>query len=42
MKDVQVPDILSAINRFHAFNAKLLDSLNIDKPSFSSNEKPAE
>lgn len=42
MKDVQVPDILSAINRFHTFNAKLLDSLNIDKPSFASNEKPAE
>lgn len=42
MKDVQVPDILSAINRFHTFNAKLFDSLNIDKPSFASNEKPAE
>jgi hypothetical protein len=42
MKDVQVPDILSAINRFHAFNAKLLDSLYIDRPSFALNEKPAE
>jgi hypothetical protein len=28
MKDVQVPDILSAINRFHTFNAKLIDSYN--------------
>jgi hypothetical protein len=27
MKDVQVPDILSAINRFHTFNAKLMGSL---------------
>lgn len=42
MKDVQVPDILSAINRFHTFNTKLLDNLNIEKPSFAANEKPAE
>jgi hypothetical protein len=42
MKDVQVPDILSAINRFHTFNAKLMDSLQIDAPSFGSNKKPAE
>lgn len=26
LKDVQVPDILSAINRFHTFNAKLLEA----------------
>ncbi len=42
MKDVQVPDILSAINRFHAFNAKLMDSLQIDTPSIGPNKKPAE
>jgi len=42
MKDVQIPDILSAINRFHSFNAKLLDHLSIDKPSFAANKKPAE
>ncbi|MFT5544220.1 MAG: hypothetical protein ACI97K_003210 [Glaciecola sp.] len=28
LKDVQVPDILSAINRFHKFNAKLMEGLN--------------
>jgi hypothetical protein len=42
MKDVQVPDILSAINRFHTFNAKLMDSLQIDAPSIGPNKKPAE
>ncbi|AEP28971.1 DUF5610 domain-containing protein [Brumicola nitratireducens] len=42
MKDVQVPDILTAINRFHTFNAKLLEGLNIDKPELPTNEKPAE
>lgn len=42
MKDVHVPDILHAINRFHTFNAKLLEGLNIDKPELSRNEKPAE
>jgi alkylhydroperoxidase family enzyme len=25
MKDVQVPDLLQAINRFHAFNSKFID-----------------
>ncbi len=42
MKDVHVPDILTAINRFHSFNAKLLEGLNIDKPELPKNEKPAE
>ena len=42
MKDVQVPDILTAINRFHTFNAKLLEGLNIDKPELPINKKPAE
>lgn len=42
MKDVHVPDILTAINRFHTFNAKLLEGLNIDKPELPTNEKPAE
>lgn len=42
MKDVHVPDILTAINRFHTFNAKLLEGLNIDKPELPKNEKPAE
>jgi len=42
MKDVQIPDILSAINRFHRFNAKLLDSIHIDAPSIAPNKKPAE
>jgi hypothetical protein len=42
MKDVQVPDILTAINRFHTFNAKLLEGLNIDKTELPTNEKPAE
>ena len=41
MKDVQVPDILTAINRFHSFNAKLLEGLNTDKPELRINEKPA-
>jgi hypothetical protein len=27
LKDVQVPDILTAINRFHSFNAKLLEGI---------------
>lgn len=27
MKEVQVPDLISAINRFHAFNQRLLDSM---------------
>ena len=27
MKDVQVPDLISAINRFHSFNQRLLDSM---------------
>lgn len=27
MKDVQVPDLVSAINRFHTFNQKLLDGM---------------
>jgi len=27
MKDVQVPDLVSAINRFHAFNQTLLNGL---------------
>lgn len=42
LKDVQVPDILSAINRFHTFNAKLLEGLNIAEPTVVENEKPAE
>ena len=42
MKDVQVPDILSAINRFHSFNAKLLEGLDIEKQTKALNEKPAE
>jgi hypothetical protein len=42
LKDVQVPDILSAINRFHTFNAKLLEGLNIEEPAKTINEKPAE
>lgn len=42
MKDVQVPDILTAINRFHTFNAKVLEGLNIDKSELPTNEKPAE
>lgn len=41
MKDVHVPDILHAINRFHTFNAKLLEGFNIDKPELPKNEKPA-
>jgi hypothetical protein len=32
LKDVQVPDILTAINRFHTFNAKLIEGLNTPKP----------
>lgn len=27
MKDVQVPDLVSAINRFHSFNRRLLDNM---------------
>lgn len=27
MKDVQVPDLVSAINRFHSFNQRLLDNM---------------
>ncbi|MFQ3251040.1 MAG: hypothetical protein ACI9O6_002887 [Glaciecola sp.] len=42
LKDVQVPDILSAINRFHTFNAKLLEGLNIEEQTQARNEKPAE
>jgi hypothetical protein len=42
MKDVQIPDILSAINRFHTFNAQLLDNLQINTPSIGPNKKPAE
>ncbi|WP_412972395.1 DUF5610 domain-containing protein [Glaciecola sp. MF2-115] len=42
LKDVQVPDILSAINRFHTFNAKLLEGLNIEEQTEARNEKPAE
>jgi hypothetical protein len=43
LKDVQVPDILSAINRFHTFNTKLLEGLAIEPmPTTTVNEKPAE
>ncbi|MBF7074963.1 DUF5610 domain-containing protein [Glaciecola sp. MH2013] len=33
LKDVQVPDILTAINRFHSFNAKLLEGIE-PKPDY--------
>ena len=39
MKDVQVPDILSAINRFHTFNAKLLEGLDILPPGSVSEKQ---
>ena len=32
MEDVQVPDLISAINRFHAFNQRLLDAMPGNEP----------
>ena len=38
MEDVQVPDLISAINRFHTFNQTLLDGLPQAESNTESNE----
>ena len=38
MEDVQVPDLISAINRFHTFNQTLLDGLPQADINTDSNE----
>jgi len=42
MEDVQVPDLISAINRFHTFNQTLLDGLPQADINTDSNESSSE
>ncbi|MEQ5809136.1 DUF5610 domain-containing protein [Alteromonas sp. NFXS44] len=41
MKDVQVPDLVSAINRFHSFNQRLLDAMPGEQQKTQPVEPPA-
>ncbi|WP_269521084.1 DUF5610 domain-containing protein [Alteromonas sp. BMJM2] len=41
MEDVQVPDLISAINRFHTFNQTLLDGLPQADINTNNNESPS-
>ena len=41
MKDVQVPDLVTAINRFHSFNQRLLDAMPGEQQKTQPVEPPA-